>query len=200
MVVETIAAHIFGTSQIISTTHSSSNPLSLTNITFLCTKSPVTITINLYSTGLAFLLAATILLFVGDTIAVLVVARMSQGLSCAIVWTVGLAMTRDTVGSENLGVTIGSMFGLINFGGVAGPVVGGVLYKMAGSGAVFGVAFALLMIDFAMRLAVIEKRVAAGYRSNDASSHDEAEDQDSHGTVGADEVSPLLNRHSNATF
>jgi hypothetical protein len=61
---------------------------------------------------------------------------------------------------------------------------------------VFGVAFALLMIDFAMRLAVIEKRVAAGYRSNDASSHDEAEDQDSHGTVGADEVSPLLNRHS----
>jgi hypothetical protein len=47
------------------------------------------------------------------------------------------------------------MFGLINFGGVAGPVVGGVLYKMAGSGAVFGVAFALLMVDFAMRLAVI---------------------------------------------
>lgn len=101
------------------------------------------------------MLAATILLFVGDTIAVLVVARMSQGLSCAIVWTVGLAMTRDTVGSGNLGVTIGSMFGLINFGGVAGPVVGGVLYKMAGSGAVFGVAFALLMVDFAMRLAVI---------------------------------------------
>lgn len=59
--------------------------------------------------GLAALLGATILLAVGQTVPVLVVARVLQGTSAAIVWTVGLAMILDTVGPENLGKTIGSV-------------------------------------------------------------------------------------------
>ena len=59
--------------------------------------------------GLVALLLATLLLLVGQTVPVLVVARIFQGISAAVVWTIGLALTLDTVGPENLGKTIGSV-------------------------------------------------------------------------------------------
>ena len=59
--------------------------------------------------GLAALLAATVMLALGRNIPTLVVARVLQGISAAVVWTVGLAMIMDTVGPENLGKVIGSV-------------------------------------------------------------------------------------------
>lgn len=60
--------------------------------------------------GLAALLGATLLLGFGKTIPVLVIARILQGVSAGVVWTVGLAMVLDTVGPENLGKVIGSVW------------------------------------------------------------------------------------------
>jgi MFS family permease len=145
--------------------------------------------------GLTSLCAATVLLFLGRSLAVLVIARVFQGLSGVIVWTVGLAMITDTVGTEKLGVTIGSMFSLINVGQVAAPALGGVLYQVAGSGAVFGVAFALLALDFIMRLLVVEKKSAAGYgilTSEEDGDPDTADTSQN----SSDEESPLLNKSS----
>lgn len=48
-------------------------------------------------------------------------------------------------------------------GELAAPVLGGVLYEKAGYGGVFGLGAGLLVIDFAMRLLLIEKKVAARY-------------------------------------
>ena len=62
-----------------------------------------------FLSGLISLLLATILLFLGQNEAVLIVARLLQGISAAIVWTIGLALCLDTVGPENLGKTIGSV-------------------------------------------------------------------------------------------
>lgn len=59
--------------------------------------------------GLTALLISTLLLFLGQTVAVLAVARILQGISAAVVWTVGLALILDTVGQENLGKTMGSV-------------------------------------------------------------------------------------------
>jgi predicted MFS family arabinose efflux permease len=59
--------------------------------------------------GLTALLGATILLFVGQSITVLALARVLQGVSAAFVWTIGLALCLETVGPENLGKTIGSV-------------------------------------------------------------------------------------------
>ncbi|KAK5625270.1 hypothetical protein RRF57_000986 [Xylaria bambusicola] len=61
-----------------------------------------------FLSGLAALLAATIMLALGKNITVLVVARILQGISAAVVWTIGLAMVLDTVGPKNLGKVIGS--------------------------------------------------------------------------------------------
>jgi MFS family permease len=59
--------------------------------------------------GLASLLGATVLLFLGRTIEVLLLARILQGMSSAVVWTIGMALVVETVGAKNLGRTIGSV-------------------------------------------------------------------------------------------
>lgn len=113
--------------------------------------------------GLAALLGATVMLAFGRSMSVLIVARVLQGTSAAVVWTVGLAMVLDTVGPENLGKVIGSIFSFISVGELLAPVLGGVLYDKTGYAGVFGVGAGVLTIDFIMRLLVLEKKVAARY-------------------------------------
>lgn len=59
--------------------------------------------------GIAALFAATLLLFLGTTVPVLAIARVLQGISAALVWTIGLALCLETVGPANLGKTVGSV-------------------------------------------------------------------------------------------
>ena len=141
--------------------------------------------------GLFALLASTILLSIGKTIAVLIVARVLQGVSAAVVWTVGLALLLDTVGSEKLGIVIGSIFGFISIGELAAPILGGVVYKKAGYAGVFGMGFALLGVDFLMRLVLIEKKTAKRYKTeageefdvDDAPTEDDEEEVDGEATA-----------------
>ncbi|KAI1088008.1 MFS transporter-like protein [Rostrohypoxylon terebratum] len=116
-----------------------------------------------FLSGLAAMLAATVMLAFGRSVAVLFVARVLQGVSAAVVWTVGFAMVLDTVGPQNLGKVVGSIFSFISLGGLIAPVVGGVLYEKTGYAGVFGVAAGMLGLDFVMRLLVIEKKAAAKY-------------------------------------
>ncbi|MCJ1310637.1 hypothetical protein MMC25_004302 [Agyrium rufum] len=113
--------------------------------------------------GLIALLAATILLHLGQNLPVLIVARILQGLSAAVVWTIGLAMVLDTVGPEKLGLAIGSIFGFISIGDLAAPVLGGVVFEKAGYDGVMAMAYFLLAIDFILRLLLIEKKTARMY-------------------------------------
>lgn len=53
------------------------------------------------------LFGATILLFLGRSVAVLMVARALQGMSTAFVWTNALAMCIETVGVPSMGQTMG---------------------------------------------------------------------------------------------
>ncbi|KAI0845917.1 MFS general substrate transporter [Daldinia vernicosa] len=129
--------------------------------------------------GLTALLAATIMLALGQSLLVLFVARVLQGISAGVVWTIGFAMVLDTVGSENLGKVIGSMFSLISVGGLMAPVIGGVLYEKTGYAGVFGVAAGVLGLDFLMRLLVVEKKTAAKYNV-DQVPHSQDGEQDSH--------------------
>jgi predicted MFS family arabinose efflux permease len=59
--------------------------------------------------GLFALLASTILLAVGQSIPVIALARVLQGMSGAVVWTIGLAICLETVGPARLGTTIGTV-------------------------------------------------------------------------------------------
>lgn len=149
--------------------------------------------------GVFIMFLATAGLFVGRTIPVLVVARALQGVAGAFVWTIGLALCLETVGPENLGKTIGSIFSFISVGSLAAPVVGGVLYDKAGYAGVFGAGFAVLAVDFICRAVVIEKKVARRYEghsdnpTHDSETNGHADGQDEESQANGEEE-PLLGK------
>ena len=77
-----------------------------------------------------------------------------------MVWTLGLAIIVETVGQENLGKTMGTIFSFISVAGLFSPICGGLLYAKTGYNGVFGVGIGLVGIDFILRLLMVEKRVA----------------------------------------
>ncbi|KAF2739078.1 MFS general substrate transporter [Polyplosphaeria fusca] len=145
--------------------------------------------------GLVLLLLSTILLALGRNIPVLALARFLQGASGGTVWTIGLALLLETVGQENLGKAIGSVLSLTSVAGFFGPVVGGTLYAKTGYQGVFGVGIALIVIDFFMRLLVIEKGVAARYLTPARNSQSLETDGATEGP-GPSESTPLLSSDS----
>ncbi|QSZ29457.1 hypothetical protein DSL72_003971 [Monilinia vaccinii-corymbosi] len=142
--------------------------------------------------GLLALLASTVLLMLGRSMEVLVAARVFQGVSGAVVWTIGLALVMDTVGSEKLGVTIGSIFSFISVGELVAPVLGGVVYDKAGSDAVFAMGLGLLGLDFVMRGVLIEKKTAKRYDVEDGEMEDDEEIERDGGDAAVGEDAPLL--------
>lgn len=111
--------------------------------------------------GLVALAASTALLCVGTTVGFWIAGRIFQGVSAAVVWTVGLALVVDTIEKENLGQYLGYLGLALTLGTMIGPLVGGVIYESGGYYAVFGTAFALVGVDIILRLLVIETRHAA---------------------------------------
>lgn len=113
--------------------------------------------------GLSLLLLSTILLAVGESVPVLALARFLQGASGGTVWTIGLALLMETVGQENLGKTVGTIFSFCSVAGLFSPVLGGVIYAKAGYTGVFALGLSFIVVDFIMRLLMIEKKVARRY-------------------------------------
>jgi MFS family permease len=111
--------------------------------------------------GLVILGGSTVMLCIGTSIAILVVGRLLQGLSAAVVWTTGLALLVDTVGNDDVGQTMGIISMAYSIGILVGPLLGGVVYASSGYYAVFYMAFALIAMDIALRFSFIEKKVAA---------------------------------------
>lgn len=114
-----------------------------------------------FMVGLLALAGSTIFLVVGNSLGLIVVGRILQGLSAAVVWVVGLALLQDTVGSESIGEAMGFVGIAMSLAYLLGPLLGGIVFDSAGYYAVFAMAFALLGIDAILRLLMIERSVAA---------------------------------------
>ncbi len=110
--------------------------------------------------GLVWLLAATLLLCFSTNIAMLLIARILQGLSAAMTWTVGLALLIDSVDKNHIGRATGWTSTALTLGILVGPLVGGIVYDRAGNYAVFGICFGLIGIDIVLRLIIIEVKDA----------------------------------------
>ncbi|KAF2273562.1 MFS general substrate transporter [Westerdykella ornata] len=137
--------------------------------------------------GLAMQLLSTILLAVGQSVPVLVIARFLQGAAGGVVWTIGMTLLVETVGQQNLGKTIGTIFSFCSVATLFAPIVGGLLYEKAEYKAVFGLGIALLVVDFIMRVLMIEKRVAAKYMDVDDEDEDETSSPSSSSPSNTDE-------------
>ncbi|KAG0648064.1 putative MFS-type transporter [Hyphodiscus hymeniophilus] len=116
-----------------------------------------------YFAGLFILAGATLLFGFAKAAWLLVVSRLLQGLSAAVVYTVGLALLVDTVGRESIGQWMGTALSSSSFGLIISPLLGGIVYAKAGYVAVFAMSMSLIVVDIVLRMFMIEKRVAEGY-------------------------------------
>lgn len=111
--------------------------------------------------GLLALVASTVLICFGRSIAILAVGRVLQGLSGAVVWVVGLALLVDTVGSEGIGEAMGYVGLGLSVSTLLGPLLGGIVFAKGGYYAVFAMQYGLICLDIFMRVMMVEKKVAA---------------------------------------
>ena len=104
---------------------------------------------------------ATAILWVATNIYIVVASRVVQGFSYAVIFTVGLALLVDTVDHTEVGQFLGYFSSSANVALLSSPLFGGVVYSQVGYHAVFAILFALVMVDFSMRLVLIEKKDVA---------------------------------------
>ncbi|KAF7590541.1 hypothetical protein BBP40_002682 [Aspergillus hancockii] len=121
-----------------------------------------------YLLGLILLGASMIILSVAHTVGLFILARLLQGGATAMVHVAGLALMTDSVAFDNLGQTIGYLGSSVALGFLLGPLLGGLVYDTAGYHAVFAMAYAIVILDFIMRIAVIEKKVARQWLSEES--------------------------------
>ncbi|KAI0394310.1 MFS transporter-like protein [Xylariaceae sp. FL0594] len=126
--------------------------------------------------GLLALAGATFLLAFGNSVGLYILGRLLQGVSAAVVWSVGCALLVDTMGSS-VGVAMGYVNISMSIALLLAPVVGGVVYNNAGYLAVYYVAFAVVGVDIVLRLIMIEKKVAAQWIHEPSASESETPSQ-----------------------
>lgn len=111
---------------------------------------------TVFTSGLVGITAATVLLYLGSSLAMLTVARALQGMATAIVHTVGIALVVDKSPPEQLGRALGIVGAGMTAAVIVGPLLGGAIYRYAGYQAVFYVSFALLLVDLLLRFMMVE--------------------------------------------
>ena len=87
-------------------------------------------------------------------------ARAAQGASAAVVYSVGLALTVDTFGVNDVGEMSGYALSSATLGVIIGPLLGGIIYRHAGYDAVVAVMIGLVAFDILLRCLMIEKKIA----------------------------------------
>ena len=83
--------------------------------------------------GLCILLGSTVMFCLGRSIPVLVAARVLQGASAGVVWTIALALLSDTVGKDQSGRALGFVAASYSVGTLISPMLGGIVYREGGN-------------------------------------------------------------------
>jgi MFS transporter, DHA1 family, solute carrier family 18 (vesicular amine transporter), member 1/2 len=108
---------------------------------------------------------ATLGFALAGSTALLVPARLVQGVAAGLVWTAGIAAISDVYPSDQLGFRIGLAETAGGATGLAGPLLGGVLIDAFGLDAAFFLATALPVLVLVPALAVPETRGAPAGRT-----------------------------------
>ncbi|MCJ1355579.1 MAG: hypothetical protein MMC33_005571 [Icmadophila ericetorum] len=119
----------------------------------------------------------------GSTISALVVARICQGLSAAILYSAGMAFLCNAADKDKFGRAMGFITLAITAGTFLGPSLGGILYHVGRERAVFSLAYGVLAVDVVLRYLVVEKKKphnqslktneGPNYGTMDSNSHEE---------------------------
>lgn len=110
--------------------------------------------------GLILLVAATFLLCFMQSVPMLILGRVFQGLTSSLTWSVGMALVIDTVPAEKTGQAMGWIGIAVSLGTLTSPLLGGVVYGKGGYYEVWAMCFAIVAGDIILRLVIIEKKHA----------------------------------------
>ena len=106
--------------------------------------------------GMTILTGSTSMLYVARSLALLTVARASQGVSAAIIWVVGPAIVALKAGPSRVGQALGYICSALCLSLMLSPVLSGLAFDRAGYHAVYAMAFALIGCDVILRSLLIE--------------------------------------------
>ncbi|KAL8924326.1 MAG: hypothetical protein Q9208_004107 [Pyrenodesmia sp. 3 TL-2023] len=126
--------------------------------------------------GLVALGLSTLAISLTYSITLLLIARILQGFSGAVVYTVGYAILFDVVGSERIGQAMGFVSMSQSFGLLVGPAIGGPLYEWGGYFRTFIPAFVLISVEIALRGLVIVRKERRGRNAHQSQADAEAGD------------------------
>lgn len=131
--------------------------------------------------GLFMLGSASALYGLAQTVQLIILSRVLQGFSTALVYTASFSLLIDTVRKDEVGQWMGTIFAFQDVGILVGPLVGGTVYARVGLWGVMGCLFAAVIIDAVMRFIMIEQRQAKSYgiSSFEGSSRSEPDTHDS---------------------
>lgn len=97
--------------------------------------------------GMVGLAAATLLFAYADSFALLLLARVLQGVAAGMSWVAGLALIAASTPIATRGRSMGLAMSMVSVGVLAGPPLGGLLVEAFGTRAPFLVAAALALAD-----------------------------------------------------
>ncbi|ETW87640.1 major facilitator superfamily, partial [Heterobasidion irregulare TC 32-1] len=118
--------------------------------------------------GLVALICSQVMLMEARAYWVMAVARVIQGMSSSMVWTVGLALLCDTAPEHYLGQQLGLATSGLSLGLLIGPPVGGGLYSRFGFRAPFIFSITITALDLIGRLLIIERKDALSWGTGPA--------------------------------
>lgn len=110
--------------------------------------------------GLVALAGATLLLCLGRSTTAMLIGRMLQGASAAVVWTVGLALMADTVRPTEIGQMVAWVSLSLTLAELVAPLLGGIVFNKGGYYPVFYMSFGMIIIDIILRVLLVEKKIA----------------------------------------
>lgn len=149
--------------------------------------------------GLVLVFLSTLAFALATNLWTLLVARILEGLSSAVVSTVGYALLTDVVDPAHLGKAMGYTSLALSFGLLIGPVIGGVLYEYCGYFQVYLPAFGLIAMEIILRLMIIEREKPPARPPPSSSSSSPAKAAAAAAAENdmppSEESSPLLHHH-----
>lgn len=149
--------------------------------------------------GLLALAGATLLLCLGRSTTAMLIGRILQGASAAVVWTVGLALMADTFRPTEIGQMVALVSLSFTLAELVAPLLGGIVFNKGGYFPVFYMSFGMIIIDIILRALLVEKKIAKQWLvteepiNNQSSTINPA--AESHQLVTSGEPSPLKKRY-----
>ncbi|KAJ6119103.1 hypothetical protein N7471_013054 [Penicillium samsonianum] len=107
--------------------------------------------------GLIAMALATVLFISASNVWVLLLARVFQGFSGAVVGVLGLSMIAETASPEHLGSHMACGSAALTWGMLCGPMAGGFLFSKFGTIGAFGVPIVLLVVDICLRMLIVQE-------------------------------------------